>query len=795
MKLPGYIPFLVTAAVLFQVAFTGKALCQQAASPLSESMSRRIADYQPEKAYLHLDRPAYLVGETLWFKMWVTDENLIPADLSKIGYLEVIGSENQAVIQAKVELKNGSGSGAVSIPTDLPSGNYLVRGYTAWMKNFSDAHFFETTLCLINPFSPLPASVPDKAAGYPGPVLQFFPEGGSALPGIENKIAFKAQGPDGSGLNFTGKLLDQNGHTAAEFKSLVRGIGHFLFNPEKGRTYRAEITDENGLQHTFPFDVIRQEGYAVRLTENDSEIKIDVSPGSPDAAGGMLHLLHYNGNKSTAFQTRAENGKARFSFPKSKLKPGVNVLVVLDRNLKPVAERLYFHLSGAEASAVVSADKAVFNKREKISLNFKTLHLSDTLEASVSVFLTDSLPQARQPDIDVHLLLTSELKGIVENPAYYFAERNAATREALDNVMLTHGWRRYKTEHLLNGELKPEYLPEINGHIITGKITSPDDIPLSFRPVFAASPSIKIEPWVGISDENGRFILEARNFTGPRELVFQTNYRIDSTCRISVDSPFAPAGNAASKLTPLVLKSEMQKDILKRSINMQAINSYFPEKRAAPPTDSIPFYGKPDFRYYLDDYTRFPTMEEILSEYVPAVNIRLRKGRYYTRVIETGVHTQLFSEDPLLLMDGIPVFDTDRIIHFDPLKVQRTDVINRMYYLGPFAFPGIVSYSTYTHDLAGFEVDPRALIVAYDGALGQRDFYAPAYDKDLKNSRRLPDLRNLMYWSPSVSIVPGKETVLDFYTSDQPGSYKIVVQGLSANGVPVSAASQFSVTD
>lgn len=786
---------MIVAATLFPVVFPGKALCQQAAGPVSESINRRIADYQPEKAYLHLDRPVYMVGETLWFKMWVTDENLIPADLSKIGYLEVIGIENQAVIQAKVALKNGRGSGAVPIPTDLPSGNYLVRGYTTWMKNFSEAHFFETTLCLINPFSPLPASLPGRTAETSGPDLQFFPEGGSALPGIENKIAFKAQGPDGRGVNFTGKLLDQNGQTAAEFKPLVHGIGHFLFIPEKGRTYRAEITDEKGIRSTFPFNVIRQEGYAVRLTENDSELKIDVSPGL-NTAGSALHLLHYNGSKSTAFQARAENGKARFSLPKSTLKQGVNVLVVFDHNLKPVAERLYFHLSGTEASAAVSANRDVFNKREKISLNFKTSHLSDTLEASVSVFLTDSLPQAEQPDIDVHLLFTSELKGVVENPDYYFAGRNAAAREALDNVMLTHGWRRYKTEHLLSGELNPEYLPEINGHIITGKVTSADvNLPIGYRPVFAAYPSIKIAPWVGMSDEEGRFIMEARNFTGARELVFQTNYRMDSTCRISVDSPFAPVENIASKLTPLVLGSEMRKDILKRSINMQTVNSYFPHKQAAPPTDSIPFYGTPDFRYYLDDYTRFPTMEEILSEYVPAVNIRLRRGRYYTRVVETGVHTQLFTEDPLLLMDGIPVFDTDRIIHFDPLKVQRTDVVNRMYYLGPLAFPGIVSYSTYTHDLSGFEVDPRALILAYDGTLGQRDFYAPSYDKELKNGRRLPDFRNLMYWSPSVSIVPGKETVLDFYTSDQPGSYKIVVQGLSANGVPVSAVSQFRVTD
>lgn len=785
---------MIIAAVL-AVAFPETVRCQQVSSPVSESVNRAIAVYQPEKVYLHLDRPAYLVGETIWFRMWVTDESLVPADLSKIGYLEVIGSENQAVIQAKVSLKNGRGEGAVLIPADLPSGNYLVRGYTAWMKNFSEAHFFETTLCLVNPFSPLPPPLPVQAAERSAPDLQFFPEGGSALAGVENKIAFKAQGADGRGVNFTGRLLDQDGRAVAEFRPLMHGIGHFLFSPEKGRTYQAEITDEKGLRHTFPFDVIKSDGYAVRLTEKGKELVIDVSSANRAGAGGTLHLLHYNGSKSTGLMARTEGGTARFSLPGSKLKPGVNVLVVFDQDLKPVAERLYFNFPDTKASAEVAPDKAGFKKREKIALNFKTSQLSDTLEASVSVFLTDSLPQPAQPGIDSYLLLTSELKGIVENPDYYFAKGNGDTREALDNVMLTHGWRRYKTEQLLSNKLNPEFLPEIRGHIITGKITSADNLPLSLRPVFAAYPSAKIAPWAGMTDQKGRFILEARNFTGSKELVFQTNYRMDSTCRISVDSPFAPVMNAAAKLTPLGLTNGMKEDILKRSINMQVVNSYFPQKQAVLPTDSIPFYGKPDFRYYLDDYTRFPTMEEILSEYVPAVNIRLRKGKYYTRVVETGVHTQLFTEDPLLLMDGIPVFDTDRIIHFDPLKVQRADVVNRMYYLGPLTFAGIVSYSTYTHDLAGFEVDPRALILAYDGTLEHRDFYAPRYDKNLKNSHRLPDLRNLMYWSPSVRIVPGQETILDFYTSDQPGRYKIVVQGLSSKGTPVSAVSQFRVTD
>lgn len=773
---------------------TSNAVAQQRDAQIEKKIKELTAFRAPEKMHIHLDRPTYLVGETAWFKLWVTDENLLPQDLSSVAYLEIISGDQQAVVQAKVKLEGGRGEGAVSIPPDAPSGYYLVRGYTNWMKNFAQSHFFETHICLLNPFIPLPEPEPARTAPSPKPDLQFFAEGGSAIPGVEARIGFKAQAPDGKGIDFNGKISDQNGHTVATFRPSRYGIGSFVFTPAESKTYSAEITDSQGNRYTFPFDVVSSNGVSLRLKESADELELTLTPAG-NTVSPNYHLLVYQGASSAALKAQLNGKNATFRIARSHLKPGVNVLVAFDQNLKPVAERLYFQAPAAGARLDVSTDKQSWQRREKVALHLRSVALPDSVEASVAVYLTDSLPEVPQPSIQSYLLLASELKGQIENPDSYFSTEQGSQAEAIDNLMLTHGWRRYRKEELLSNTPPPQYLPELEGHLITGTVVSAEgDQPRSDKPVFAAYPSMKVSPWVALTDKNGRFTLETRDFTGAKELVFQNNLRADSSVKIKVDSPFMPVTDSNINLFSLDFSRLSKSDLLKRSINMQTHNSYFPAKKAEPQPDSIAFYGRPDFSYYLDDYTRFPTMEEVLSEYVPTVMIRLRRGKYYTRVVETGVHKQLFTEDPLLLMDGIPVFDTDRIIHFDPLKVKKADVVNRMYYLGPLTFPGVVSYSTYTHDLSGFEIDPRALIIAYQGTLEKREFYTPRYDRKQKNDERLADLRNLMFWSPSVKTAPGGSTQLEFFTSDQPGRYRIVVQGLSTSGTPVSAVSELTVT-
>jgi len=145
----------------------------------------------------------------------------------------------------------------------------------------------------------------------------------------------------------------------------------------------------------------------------------------------------------------------------------------------------------------------------------------------------------------------------------------------------------------------------------------------------------------------------------------------------------------------------------------------------------------------------------------------------------------MLSENPLVLLDGMPVFNLNKIMAFDPLKVRRLDVLTTRYFLGPLLYDGIVSYATYTGDLAGFPLDAHALLQEYEGLQGEREFYAPRYDTPAQKQSRLPDFRNLLYWNPQADT----KAPLSFYTSDQAGTYRVVVQGLSESGLSGSSSS------
>jgi hypothetical protein len=208
--------------------------------------------------------------------------------------------------------------------------------------------------------------------------------------------------------------------------------------------------------------------------------------------------------------------------------------------------------------------------------------------------------------------------------------------------------------------------------------------------------------------------------------------------------------------------------------------------------DSVAFYGKADETYMLDAYTRFQVMEEVMREYVPGVIVRKRRDGFHFLLLD-DVHHTAFTGDPMILLDGVPVFDTDRIMAFDPLKVKKLDAVTRKYYLGPAVFQGIVSYATYNGDLGGFELDPKSVVLDYEGLQQQREFYSPVYETAKQRSTRLADQRYLLYWTPTVTQQADGSGKLTFYTSDVPGRYRIVAEGLTADGEPVHAEQVFSV--
>lgn len=417
-------------------------------------------------------------------------------------------------------------------------------------------------------------------------------------------------------------------------------------------------------------------------------------------------------------------------------------------------------------------------------------------DLSLSVYLLDSLQGKPQDDILSYLWLTSDISGKIEGAAYYFSANTAEVQQAADNLMLTQGWRRFKWSEVLSGTMpKFDFLPEYNGPLVQGRVVNrTDGKPAAGINSYLASPGTLVRTYGSVSDAAGNVKYEMKEFYGAKEIIAETNSLIDSAYKVEIASPFAPVYSSYSAF-PFDLAENTKNALVTRSIATQTQNIYFDGSiNTFRPLkfDSLAFYGTPDEKYRLDDFTRFKTMEDVLREYVPGVQVRTRKGKFRFMVHNPANRT-IFEDNPLVLLDGVPVFNIDTIMHYDPLKIKKLEVVTQKYYLGPYIYSGIVSFTTYKGDMSGFPLDPKWLILDYEGLQLQREFFSPAYASQKQQENRLPDFRNLLYWSPCVVTDKEGKASVSFYASDMKGKYLIVAEGLSANGQAGTSMSTFDV--
>ncbi|MEP6595125.1 MAG: hypothetical protein ABJA71_04220, partial [Ginsengibacter sp.] len=493
-----------------------------------------------------------------------------------------------------------------------------------------------------------------------------------------------------------------------------------------------------------------------------------------------------------------QDGKVQFSVDKYKIGEGVSQFTLFNQARQPVGERLYFKKPASILNILVKANKEAYTTREKVSLDISTLNQTQRVGAdmSLSVFLLDSLQSLNRSDILAYLWLASDIKGTIESPDYYFQNSDARANEAIDNIMLTQGWRRFKWEDVLGNKIPAfEFLPEYEGQIVSGMIVNKKSgIPVQDIPTYLSVPGTYFQFGNTISQSNGVVQFVPKDSYGTGEIIVQTNYIKDSSYRIDISDPFSKT--SSTKCFPEFRLSQTWKNQLAlHAINAQAQNIYIKNKDYFLPRDiydSLPFYGKPDKTYYLDNYTRFVTMEEVMREYVTEVRVRKRNEQFSYQVRNIP-YNSIFDNNPLILLDGVPVFDVNKIISFDPLKVKKIDVIARKYYIGAIDYDGIVSYSTYDGDFSGLELDPNSLVLEYSGLQLKREFYVPIYETSEQQKNRLPDYRTVLHWSPDIKTNEEGKQSLSFYTSDLPGKYAVVVEGITPLGLSGSSILTFDV--
>lgn len=426
-----------------------------------------------EKVYVQTDNNCYFVGDTLWYKAFVLRaDNNKPTNMSKLLYVELLSSDGVVVERQRIVVSNkGVTCGQFALQDSLYSGYYEIRAYTRWMLNFNVTHrdytlddkhlfynnnmahdFFREWDGLYSRVLPI-FSKPKKKGNYDGKYMygrpkqevefvekpklkvRFYPEGGTLLEGVQNRVAFDICDNDGQALQISGSLDD-----GTKLQPTYMGRGTFLVTPNGQKaTFRW-----NDKEWTFKLPKSQAEGVALVLDKGEAKW---TSRGVSVAAYAVM----CRGKLCLFERTSATSA----SLAMDKLPSGVNELMLLDADAKVLASRLFFVNHDDNVKNVsVKTDKMEYKPFEPISLEVKGAEPKMPFAISVRDARTDDT-SFDDGNMMTEMLLCSDLKGFVASPAYYFESNDEAHRKALDNLLMVQGWRRYKRVPILR------YRPEL----------------------------------------------------------------------------------------------------------------------------------------------------------------------------------------------------------------------------------------------------------------------------------------------------------------------------------------------
>ncbi len=764
-----------------------------------------------EKAYLHLDRPYYSVGETIWFKAYLINSGSHTADsVSKTLYVDLVDkATGKVVLLKKNELKGGLGEGDLVLKDSLKAGEYLLRAYTGWMRNFSDAFFFHRDIPVFKADAP-PPSFPTNADEID---VQFMPEGGQLVWGLEGRVAFKATNILGKGVDIRGALLNQANDTLTGLSTLKFGMGYFTITPEIGQKYRIEIRKPDGKIGVYDLPEPQKEGVVMTVDNmsNKDNVRVIVKHNKTlPATSEMALIAQTRGEIMYAAKTSMAKKMSLFSIPRVKLPEGITQFTLFDENGQPVCERLVFLNKNRQLSVQIQPDKPVYKLREKVELELTVKdNEGNPVSGSFSLSATDAgqvlEKEVNGSDIRSFTLLTSDLKGTIEQPSHYFDSQNPNSARDMDILMMTQGWRRFVWKNVLQDSLAQRKFFVEEGISFSGKVVRNNKkqtgkVKLTFMMEAKDSTRSFLS---GETTETGEFAVLNLNLRDTTSLLVQAiTERGNRNFNIVLD-PFQPATVTVTKI-PF---NSMQFDAAELAQYLKRAEEYLrierqirqsrekmlqevvikAKKRDPEKEDSRrSMYGTPDASIKLDmmNSAGAQSIFDILQGRVAGVTV---SGSGFNRTVQIrGAANFSGVVEPLFVLDGMPV-DKATIMNIPPVDVEAIDVLKgaSAAIYGSRGGGGVIAILTKrggsNYDWSK-DITPGTLVTKVLGYSPVREFYAPRYDKPAPEHVR-PDFRPTLFWAPMIETDREGKAKVSFFTSDAQTNLHLRVEGMTANGL------------
>lgn len=638
--------------------------------------------------------------------------------------------------------------------------------------------------------------------------VQFFPEGGDLLAGVPKKMGFKAVSSTGKGLKIQGKIIDSKKKEIASFNDIAFGMGAIDFMPVAGESYKATVSFENGEQRTYDLPEVKAEGINIVLHSED-DVSLQMGLIANDAfyekmANQPFYVLgQSNGHLVYAAQATLKNSSVLISLPKDKLPNGIVQLSIMQPDGKLLSERLVFNQSQPLLNIGVKTDKTTYAKKESVRLTLQ-VPVTDSLKSNYSVSVIDDAKVPYNDDQELGILsnylLTSDLKGYVEQPNYYFNEKNENRKEALNALLMTQGFRRFSYDDLIAEKLpQVQFMPE-QGITLSGILRLNTGRPQPNGGLLLSIPSRNIRK-DAYTDNQGRFAFE--NLVFPDSSKVTINARGNDNFRnlvINMDQTYFPGidqGNPYASDNVQNIDQEMKaylnnsKNEYRTSILIDEVQVTGVQRKTVTSKEfsSLSGLSMPEHRIEGERLSGCNVLTMCLTTMLTGITYDNQTLKYHiTRNYNQGsrVPVQFF-------LDGMPI-DEPALNSIIPSDIEAIEIflrdelgtVSRVY-----QNDGVVSIMTKKKDqskqprmsLAEIEsMLPKTNVIDMVplGYVKERQFYAPKYDTpDSKNTN---DYRTTIYWNPDVVLDDEGNATLNFYNGDGNGRYKVVVEGQDEAG-------------
>ena len=764
-------------------------------SLLTELSSR----YPQEKIHMQLDKSFYGKGETVWFKAYLFT-SIVPSKISSTLYAELI-NEQGAILQRKtMPVLEGGAASNFELPDTIKSGKLFIRAYTAWMLNFDSSALY------LRPVNMNLANAA-KPTAQPAYSLSFFPEGGDLLHETESRVAFKTNDQDGKPFPISGNITDVPGKKIGSFKSTHNGMGYFDIAVIAGEKYLAVWNDPAGVEHKTLLPTGKRKAAALRVDYESGVLKFTIKRpvDAPDEFREFVVVAQMNQEMLYAAKINLKvKSTASAPIPIDSLPDGILQITVFNKESLPVAERIVFINNG---TYYFSTDLHLVEKnllpRGK---NVLQVDVGGNFKSNLSIAVTDAaldVSTGSRENIFTQMLLTSDLKGYIYDPAYYFSSEEDSVKQQLDLVMMTNGWRRYNWEAVIAGKMpviknKPDNYLAIQGNVFG---LTPSQLTGRMLTGLTQTSEKGGKSFVNIPvNKDGSFKLDGLYFFDTLKLFYQfnddKNRALTSTASFSfnngtVRSPFtSPAFLSAAHFAPAPPQSIFLKSIQaneaflsqKKLQNIKVLETVTVTGKKQSPEDKLDkeyasgLFSSGNSRVFATEDDPFAQSALSILDYLRGKVAGLQintDGAGGGSITRRGSATAVFLNEmnaDIGFLQSTPMSDVAMIKVFDPPFFGA---------VGGGA-GGAVAVYTKKGRSAGANVKGLDAVTLY-GYSSYKEFYQPDYST--VNSTDLKDLRPTLYWNPFLLLnAKSKRISIPFFNNDSGKRIRIIIEGINELG-------------